>query len=92
MSQVNRARPGMTASPPYPSCLLEPALADFVELEEVKQRCLDDLLAELEWRPWPEDALDLIEGEVLAVNRCDLWIIYVRDDQARALEVWRILA
>ena len=91
MTPVSRAKPGMSANPPYPSSLREPALADFVELEETTQRCLDEAFAELEWRPWPEDALVLARGQVFAVNRCNLWIIYERDDEARALEVWRLL-
>ncbi|MDO8731995.1 MAG: hypothetical protein Q7L55_05405 [Actinomycetota bacterium] len=83
--------PGMVARPEYPSAIMDPALAEFVALPEVTQRGLDEALGELEQRPWPDDARELVKGSVFAVLRCGVWIIYERDDEARTLEVWRLL-
>lgn len=91
MSESGGASPGMAADPPYPSHLKDPSLSDFNALSLEVQKCLDEALGELEYAPWPADARDLLgDGSVLAVNRCGLWIVYERDDQARRLAVWRV--
>jgi len=91
MTQSTQPEPGMSAQRPYPSRLKDPALVDFVNLPAATQRCIDEALSEIEMTPWPVDAQDLSDGFVLSVHRCELWIVYERNEDEHMLDVWRIL-
>lgn len=91
MVETTPLKPGDRLEAAYASSLWGDALVAFNVLSADEQVCVDSSLNDLEWCPWPADALAVRDAGVLAVKRCGYWIVYDRDDAERSLDVWAIL-